>query len=192
MATLSRRRVIAVASVLVALIPLAVTASWLRLRSRVLYWRRSEATHMVQSIRVAEEAFRAEMGTYANISKALAANQRTNHFALYPQAPREPGDYAVSWGGECPSSACRMSWSMLPVHADGRVRFGYSVVAGRAGERPTAVVTIDGVPVAWPVPDEDWYIVTAVGDVDGTGVFTTVLGTSFGNDLRFDGANTDR
>ena len=191
MVTVSRRRIIAVVCILAAFAAVAALA-WLRKRSLVLYADTSEAAHMVQSIRVAEEVFHAEMGTYANVSTALAANQRTNHFALYPQAPREPGDYAVSWGGACPPSACLTSWSTLPVHAERSVRFGYSVVAGRAGERPIAAVTLDGVPVAWPVPDEDWYIVTAVGDVHATGVFTTVLGTSFDNNLRFDGADTNR
>lgn len=172
---------------------IAVVASllWAHPWRRVLHAHVVEATHTVQSIRVAEETFRAETGSYANISTALAANQQTNHFALYPHAPRQPGTRAVPWGGECPPSACLMSWAFLPVHVDGPVRFGYSAVAGHAGERPTAVVTIDGAPVSWPVPDTDWYIVTAVGDVNGNGVFTTVLVTSFDNTLRIDGPPLD-
>jgi hypothetical protein len=68
----------------------------------------------------------------------------------------------------------------------GKVRFGYSTIAGRAGERPTAVVTLDGKPLSWPTPDKDWFIVSAVGDVDGNGVFTTFLATSWDNDLKSD------
>jgi len=150
--------------------------------------RLAEATHTVNCIRVAQEAFHAETQTYANVSTALAANQSTNHFALYPQGPRELGDYVVGWGGPCPVSACNedWGWAVLPVHVDRRVRFGYTTIAGRAGESPNTTVTIAGKPLAWPTPSQDWYIVTAVGDIDGKGAFTTVIGTSWDNDLMID------
>jgi len=139
---------------------------------------------MVQGIRVAQEAYHSETQQYANISSALAAN----HFALYPQAPREPGTYKTAWGVPCPAQACDsgMDWRMLPIHVDGPVRFGYSTIAGRAGERPTAVVTIDGKQVSWPLPKDDWFIITAVGDVEGNGVFATVLASSFSNEILID------
>jgi len=148
----------------------------------------AEATDMVQGIRVAQEAYHSEAQQYANISSALAANQATNHRALYPQAPREPGKYATAWGVPCWAQACNsaMEWSMLPLHVDGPVRFGYSTIAGRAGERPTAVVTVEGKPTSWPTPTGDWYIITAVGDVDGTGVFTTVMATSWDTEIVID------
>ena len=171
--------------VTLAFMAVVAERAWLRLADFRMR-RRTEGTHMVQAIRAAEEAFHAEAGTYANVSRALAANERTNHFALYPQAPREPGASRVPWGSECPPSACLVSWSVLPVHVEVPVRFGYSVVAGHAGERPLAVVTIDGAPLTWPVPTQDWYIVTAVGDVYDEGVFTTVVATSFDDTFRID------
>jgi len=151
--------------------------------------RLAEATSMVARIRVAQEAFHSETGSYANISTALASNLNTNHFALYPRAPGEPGvGDALGWGAPCAAQACNSGWdwSELPVHADGPLRFGYSTIAGRSGQRPTAAVTIDGRAVTWPVPSGDWYIVTAVGDVDGSGVLTTVLADSFSPDIRID------
>jgi len=146
------------------------------------------AVHNVNAIRVAQEAFHAETGGYANVSRALAANESTDHFALYPQAPRETGTYAVDWGGPCPPSACNEAWgwAVLPVHLDGRVRFAYTTIAGRAGERPNAIVRIAGTQIAWPTPKSDWYLVTAVGDLDGNGRFTTVLATSWDSDLQID------
>ncbi len=75
---------------------------------------------------------------------------------------------------------------MLPVHVDGPVAFGYSAIAGHAGERPNAEVTISGKRVEWPVPQGDWYIVTAVGDPQGRGVFTTILASSFSTQVLVD------
>jgi type IV pilus assembly protein PilA len=151
----------------------------------------AEATHMVNAIRVGQEAYKAESGSYANISKNLAANQSTGHSALYPHASmatsKEPGNYKVGWGAACPSSACNADWNTLPVHADGSTMFGYTTQAGLAGIAPTQVVKVNGSNVTWPssIP-ADWYLITAVGDTDGNGTFCTVLGTSFTNDLLVD------
>jgi hypothetical protein len=126
-----------------------------------------EAFQMLQNIRSAQEAYRAKAGTYANVSRALAANQSTNHFALYPQAPREPGTERTAWGAACPEAACAtgQDWSRLPLHVplDRGVRFGYSTIAGRAGERPDANVIVNGAPIEWPIPTQDWYLISAVG-----------------------------
>jgi prepilin-type N-terminal cleavage/methylation domain-containing protein len=153
----------------------------------------AEATHMVNAIRVAQEAFHAETGSYANVSTGLAANQSTNHSALYPHASmtsfKEPGNYKVGWGKACPSAACNsgIDWQTLPVHADGSTMYGYTTQMGFAGVTPTQVVSINGSSVTWPstIPT-DWYLITAVGDTDGNGTFSTILGTSFTNDLLVD------
>jgi len=152
----------------------------------------AEATHMVNAIRVAQEAYRAESGTYANISAALASNQNVNHNMLYPHvsmtSTREPGNYKVGWGKACPAAACpTIDWAGFPVHADGSTMFGYTTVAGFAGVAPTAAVSINGANVTWPATiPADWFLITAVGDTDGNGKFSTVLGTSFTNDLLVD------
>ena len=150
----------------------------------------AEATHMVNAIRVAQEAYKAESGSYANISTALAANQATNHGALYPHstmaAVKEPGNYKVGWGAAC-TTGCNADWRTLPVHADGSTMFGYTTVAGLAGEAPTQSVSINGSNVTWPASiPSDWFLITAVGDTNGNGTFCTVLGTSFTNDLLID------
>jgi prepilin-type N-terminal cleavage/methylation domain-containing protein len=153
----------------------------------------AEATHMVNAIRVAQEAFHAESGTYANVSVGLAANQSTNHASLYPHASmasvKEPGNYKVGWGATCPSTACNagLDWKAIPVHADGTTMYGYTSQSGLAGVTPTQVVSINGAAVTWPstIPT-DWFLITAVGDVDANGKFSTVLGTSFTNDLLVD------
>jgi type IV pilus assembly protein PilA len=185
----AQRRVVAGAASLLLVLGVGLVV-WLSSTRRA---RRDEdlgeAYAMVQSIRVAQEQYRVETHEYANVSRALAANQHTNHFALYPESPREHGYRdTVGWGAPCAAQACNpgFDWSILPVHVDGPLRFGYSTIAGRAGERPPAIVTMDGAPVTWPVPSEDWYIITAVGDVEGNGIYTTVLADSFSSDVRID------
>lgn len=140
-----------------------------------------EAFAMVREIQIAQEAYRAETGAYANVSVALAANQATRHEALYPSSPSEPNARSRLWNVPCPASVCKAGsdWAMLPVHVDAPVVFGYSTIAGRAGERPVADVTLGGKRVQWPVPERDWYIVTAVGDPSGSGTFVTVVASSF-------------
>jgi hypothetical protein len=143
---------------------------------------------IVREIQIAQESYRAENRAYANVSTGLAANQDSNHQALYPPSPSAPGSHFRRWNVPCAASACNagFDWSVLPVHVDGPVAFGYSTVAGRAGERPTANVSIGGRPVRWPVPEEDWYIVTAVGDPTSAGEFVTVVGSSFTKQLLID------
>jgi type IV pilus assembly protein PilA len=129
----------------------------------------SEATGMVQSIRVAQEAYHSETQQYASVSSSLTD--------YYPNAPA----YGVStaWGGPC-SNCPFVQWSALPVHVDGPVMFGYATVAGLAGAAPPAV-TVNGAVLGLPaVPTTDWYIIAASGDLDGnptepnnTHVYTT-------------------
>lgn len=147
-----------------------------------------EAVVLVREIQIAQESYRSEFGVYANVSGALAANQASNHQALYPTSPHEPGSYFRRWNVPCPEPVCNAGsdWSVLPVHVSGPVTFGYSTIAGRAGERPAANVSIDGRLVQWPVPEKDWYIVTAVGDPTSAQEFVTVVGSSFTTQLMID------
>lgn len=147
-----------------------------------------EAIVLVREIQIAQEAYRAEFGVYANVSGALAANQASNHQALYPTSPHEPGSYFRRWNVPCPAPVCNagLDWSVLPVHVSGPVKFGYSTIAGRAGERPAANININGRPVQWPVPEKDWYIVTAVGDPTSAREFVTVVGSSLTTQVLID------
>jgi hypothetical protein len=150
----------------------------------------AEPESVLAELRLAQERYHAGMGEYANVSTALAANQGTNHGALYPQAPREPGRYLERWGGTASPGVCSapLSWEVLPMHVDGPVIFGYTTIAGRAGERPSAVVSINGRRVEWPVPQSDWFVASAVGDTRGDGIFKTVVVSSFRSGALVDNA----
>jgi type IV pilus assembly protein PilA len=141
----------------------------------------SEATGMVQSIRVAQEGYHSETQQYANVSTAINA--------YYPKAPVY--QQITAWGGPCSTCNPGIAWSALPVHVDGPVMFGYATVAGLAGVVPTpAQVDLNGSPLVFPAASTtDWYIIAACADLDGNAVEpnnTHVYGTSWTNQIYVD------
>ena len=145
----------------------------------------AEATHMIQAIRVAQEAFHAETQQYANIDKDMTQT--------YPASA--PGRFKTAWGGACTNclpvsqGGLTNGWLDLPVHIDGPLMFGYATMAGAAGTKPTNQpnVQVNGQTVTFPSPSPtDWFIIGATGDTDGNGVFCHVYGTSWTNDLFVD------
>jgi type IV pilus assembly protein PilA len=116
----------------------------------------SEATSMVQNIRVAQEAYHAETQRYANVSNSL--------LDYYPNPPLY--QRVTAWGGPCTNCTQDAKWSDLPVHVDGPVRFGYATIAGLPGTAPPAAP--NGSTLVFPAqPTSDWYVVAADGDLDG-------------------------
>jgi type IV pilus assembly protein PilA len=140
----------------------------------------SEATGMVQSIRVAQEGYHSETQQYANVSNSLTD--------YYPAAPQHL--VVTAWGGPCTNCAS-VAWSALPVHVDGPVMFGYATVAGLAGNAPApAQVDVNSSPLVFPAaPSTDWYIIAACADLDGNAAEpnnTHVYGTSWTNQIFVD------
>jgi type IV pilus assembly protein PilA len=138
----------------------------------------TEATGMVQSIRVAQEGYHSETQQYANVSTSLTD--------YYPQAPVY--QQVTAWGGPHPYAS--VSWSALPVHVDGPVMFGYATVAGVAGGAVPASVTVNGSQLVFPQnPTTDWYVIAACGDLDGNATEpnnTHVYATSWTNQIFVD------
>jgi len=146
----------------------------------------SEAQQMVQDIRVAQESYHSETQQYADISTGL--------YAYYPsQSPN--GRTVTAWGAACTGCATGMDWSMLPLHVDGPVLFGYATVAGAANTTPASVgapaqVTVNGQNMVFPSPSPvDWFIVSAGCDLNNDGtVGTHVYTTSWTNQVFVDEA----
>lgn len=138
----------------------------------------SEATSMVQSIRVAQEAYHGETQQYADISTSLTS--------WYPSSAPD-GKHVTAWGGACSNCVSGQSWAVLPVHVDGPVLFGYATKAGPAASNPATMPgdissKIDLTNVT-PSPTE-WYEVTAMCDLDGYGSpYTYVASTSWSNQV---------
>jgi hypothetical protein len=66
--------------------------------------------------------------------------------------------------------------------------FGYGTIGGVAGNLGfPSLPTINGATITVPTAaPADWYFISAMGDVDANGVYCTVIGTSFTNDLFVD------
>jgi type IV pilus assembly protein PilA len=132
----------------------------------------SEATNMVQSIRVAQESYNSDTLQYANISANLTA--------YYPQGSPTAAT-ATAWGAKCTSQCqANIDWSQLPLHVDGPVIFGYATIAGGATIAPVpASITVDGQVIGFPAnPTTGWYIVAATCDLDNTGPPNTMVYTT--------------
>jgi type IV pilus assembly protein PilA len=164
--------------IVVAIVGILATLAVVGYRRLINASHVSEATGMVQNIRVAQEGYHSETQQYASISSSLTD--------YYPKAP----SYGVvtTWGGPC-STCAGVPWSALPVHVDGPVLFGYATVAGVAGVAPApASVTVNGTVMPFPVtPTTDWYIVAAEADLDGSPTTNThVYTTSWSNQVWVD------
>lgn len=142
-------------------------------RKMVISSHVSEATGMVQNIRVAQEEYFSETRQYANISTTLST--------WYPQSSPSYNIGVTGWGLACGGQCnANIDWSQLPVHVDGPVMFGYATVAGAPQQPPVpASVVVNGKTVAFPAnPQTDWFIVAASCDLDGNGPPNTSVYTS--------------
>ncbi len=160
-------------------------------RALILSAHTSEATHMVQSIRVAQEAIHAEAQTYVSTTAALDGLSN-----LFPVGNSPPGNWKNPWSspvppttaGSCgPGAGAVACWGLLPVHSDGPVMYGYATYAGAAGTTPPGV-TLPIISLAGPTGNSttDYYWITATGNPNGGGPNTTwsyVVANSFTNDL---------
>src|SRR5579863_1763905 len=112
----------------------------------------TEAQSMVNNIAVAQEEYHSETQTYANVSNSLTS--------YYP-ASAPNGNTITPWGAACGGQCTGLDWSVLPVHVDGPVRFGYATGAGGAGSNPPAAIVVNGQSVALPSPSPvDWFVVS--------------------------------
>jgi type IV pilus assembly protein PilA len=144
----------------------------------------SEATNMVQNIRVAQEGYHSETQQYANISSGIPSGSGASATTLYPGTPK----YGVvtAWGAAC-TAGCNSGadWSMLPLHVDGPVLFGYATVANSNSGTFVNSVHVNGATVSLTQPPlTDWYEIGAEADLDGNpSGFTDVFGFSWSNQI---------
>ncbi len=139
----------------------------------------TEATSMVNNIRVAQEAYHAETQMYA---PCMGATDMTGPSAWYPRAP----SYGIltAWGASC-QGICQNGYlidQVLPVHVDGPVLFGYQTVAGPASATPTSIANKCGVTIT--PGTTDYYAIAAEADLDGNSATTTdVCAASWSNQI---------
>jgi prepilin-type N-terminal cleavage/methylation domain-containing protein len=132
----------------------------------------TEATQMVQAIRIAQESYRSETGQYANLGTTLCPTDGKSGGAGRTNK--------VTWDATC--NGGNLPWRTLPMSANSQVAFGYYTIAGRIGSTPPASAVTPNTPAT-----NDWFFVYAQGDTDATGaagLMTEVRGSSFTNDVQ--------
>lgn len=151
----------------VVIVGILATLATIGVRKYIFAAKSSEATNMIGSIKAAEESFRNETYTYLDVSSDINT--------YYPNDP--PGETKRNWG--YPTGNDYKKWMELGVQASGPVQYGYAVVAGAAGDTPPDPGTKQN--MGWPKTTEPWYVVKAVGDVNGDGVQSIFVSSSFTN-----------
>ena len=144
----------------------------------------SEATAMIQGIRAAEEAYKAEMLVYLNVSPSL--NAAADYYPTNPATSCAAGkSIKTGWGGGATQTA--VNWKTLNVTADSPVAFSYAAVAG------TTTTPYPGWPAALkntptlPAPaTEPWYVIMAMADRDCDGTFAVFLSSSFTGEVYYE------
>ncbi len=163
-------------AVVVAIIGILAMLAVAGYRKLVMSSHTSEATEMINAIKVGQETYHAETGQYANISAGLGLG------SLYPQATPN-GTSATAWGGTCSVCSDTTGWQKLPVHASGVVRFGYATMSGTIAQAlPASPIATMTFPTNAQLTG-DWFVVSAMGDNDNNNIYCTVVGVSWQREL---------
>jgi type IV pilus assembly protein PilA len=144
--------------VVVVIVGVLAVIAVVAIRSYMFAARANEAAAMIQSIRAAQEAYRAETNTYLDVSDSM----KTWH------PDRTPDQNRVAFTPD--TSAQGLRWRLLDPSAPGEgVRWVYVTKAGPAGSTPVDFEGLKDKPV-WGGPQpRAWYVIEAMGDTDGDG-----------------------
>jgi prepilin-type N-terminal cleavage/methylation domain-containing protein len=169
--TLIESMIVVVVIGILSLLAIVAYRAWIRTSYM------AEAQDMISHIRSAEESFRAENGAYLDVTGGLDLGH------LYP---RDPGAFKTGWGAQC--AFCTHQWSALAVAPQGPVAFGYAVSADNTSRvaPPQLTLTAAAQPNLSGMQGQPWYIVEAVGDINGDGIYTRIYGFSGGAALLVD------
>lgn len=156
--------------VVVVIVGILATIGIAVLRDRAFGSRPVEALAMIQSIRAAEERWRAENLTYLDVT----------HQDWYPAFPEKQVQRSFYNSGSCPMDSDDCRWKLLNPTVTGPVAYGFKVNAGKPSEtmtQPDDKVKPGGWP-GWPPSSDYWYVIQAVGDADGDGVYAKFVASS--------------
>ncbi len=141
-------------------------------RQYVFSSRSVEATSMMQSIRAAQERWRAENQVYLDVSTTLSS--------WYPMA--NPGKTEYHW--DQPGANDYAKWRLLAPTTAGPVRFGYAVKAGRPFTAMAVPNTLQK--PTWPPAAqqrEPWFVIQSMGDTDADGDKAYYVGSSVNGEV---------
>jgi prepilin-type N-terminal cleavage/methylation domain-containing protein len=157
----------------VIIVAVLATVAVFAVRKYVFSAKTAEAYQMINSIRSAQEAYRAETFAYCDVSGGSLALANS-----WPKA--SPGLKAAWDDGSCTDATC-IGFRTLGVMPNGAVLFRYSSVAG------TGAPSTQGTPAhGFSLPTTGagpWYVVQALGDQNGDGVYSVFLSSSLSSDV---------
>lgn len=150
----------------VAIVAILATLATYGVNKYIQSSKSSEAIQMIGAIKAAQEQYRAETFNYKDVSGA-------SKLTYYPQSA--PTNKAFAWGDV--SSTEGQAYRELGVSTDAPVRFVYGCAAGSgATSIPTPGMTVTN----WPATQQQpWYVVQALGDLDGDGIKSVFVSSSF-------------
>jgi len=137
----------------------------------------SEAIQIIGSIKAAQESYRSDTMAYLDVSGNNALG------TYYPVGT--PGRDVHAWGAT--NTAIGENFARLGVTVDAPVRFVYACAAGPASLPPANHGT--SLEIAnWPTAatGEPWYVVSALGDLDGDNVKSAFASASFTSQIFID------
>jgi type IV pilus assembly protein PilA len=157
--------------IVVAMVGILATLATVGYRRYLSSAKTGEATAMIGSIKSAQEAFKSETFRYLDVSLG-------DLDVPYPQgALSGVGGSKYAWAEGQPVTA-RKNFKTLGVSSTAPVLYGYSTVAGLAsGALPNLPAPFEETP-DWSDPGGPWYLVVAVGDLDGDGSFGAYAASS--------------
>ena len=165
--------------VVVAIVGVLATIGVASFRSRVFGSKTSEALAMIQSIRAGEERWRGENLTYLNVTRTAT---------WYPATPAGRTKRAFYNAGTCgmpipDTDDCR--WKLLNPTGLGPTEFGFMVTAGVPGTAMTAPDTKARPTgwIGWPTNGDNWFVIQAIADADGDGVYAKFVASSIRGDV---------
>lgn len=149
----------------------------------------SEATAMLQNIRGAEEAWKAENLAYGGCSAASPAPAILGAIVgddLFPRTLGNTNSSKVGWGaGGLSDANVAACFQALGIRSDGPVRFSYGILAGVPGTNvvPSVPGGFTNPPPAITAPREPWYVAVAAGDRDDDGVYARLSTSSLTSEV---------
>jgi type IV pilus assembly protein PilA len=155
----------------VAIVAVLAGLSVYGVRKYILAAKTSEATQMIGAIKTAQEQYRAETFAYKDISGKGALSDYSTYYPSTSVLKRQK----KAWGDG--TDAVANGWRELGVSASAPVMYIYGCAAGPGSAPPAAPgITIGNYPTA--ATGQPWYLIKAVGDLDGDGTVGTYVGTS--------------
>jgi type IV pilus assembly protein PilA len=162
----------------VAIIGILATVGVVGYKKVIAQSKTAEAHQMIGAIKVAHEAWRAEVGVYKPMANQLFASGNV-----------VPSDSSGTYLKKYKWDPSNPTWGPLNVQAGGFLTFGYSTVTGKAGDAAPVCngfcggMDFSGIKTTC-MDLGPWFVVGARADLDGLATYGTYLfGTSCHNEI---------